>query len=176
MNQHLFLLVAAVVGLLVLVSVLSALLRRRPSDYPYESYDSLLSPAERSFFGVLQQALQGEFTPLAKVRLADILRVHRSISAQRRAAAFNRVSSKHSDFVICATDTFHVIAVVELDDKSHRGEARQRRDQFLDAALAAAGIPVLHISGQRSYSIQDVRSRLASLLTRDTVGASRPNT
>jgi hypothetical protein len=84
-NEHLLLLVAAVVGLLVVVLLLSALLGRRPSDYPYESYDSLLSPAERSFFGVLQQALQGEFTPLAKVRLADILRVHRRVSAQRRA-------------------------------------------------------------------------------------------
>jgi hypothetical protein len=174
-NQHLLLLVAVVVGLLVLVSVLSALLRR-PSDYPYESYDSLLSPAERSFFGVLQQALQGEFTPLAKVRLADILRVHHSVSAQRRAAAFNRVSSKHVDFVICASDTFRVVGVIELDDKSHRGQFRQRRDQFLDAALAAADIPVLHISAQRSYSIPDVRSRLASLLTRNAVAASNPNT
>lgn len=176
MDQHLFLLVATVVGLLVVVSLLSALLGRRRLDYPYESYDSLLSPAERSFFGVLQQALQGEFTPLAKVRLADILRVHRSVSAQRRAAAFNRVSSKHADFVICASDTFRVVGVIELDDNSHRRYARQRRDQFLDAALAAAGIPVLHIPAQRSYSIQDVRSRLASLLTRDAMAASNPNT
>ena len=166
MNQHL-LLVAVVVGLLLIVAVLSALVGRRPSDYPYEHYDSLLSPAERSFFGVLQQALQGEFTPLAKVRLVDILRVHRGLSAQRRAAAFNRVSSKHADFVICASDTFRVIGVIELDDKSHRGESQQRRDQFLDAALTAAGIPVLHVPAQRSYSIQDVRNRLASLVRRD---------
>ena len=167
MNQHLFLLIAVVVGLLLVVAVLSALVGRRPSDYPYEPYDSLLSPAERSFFGVLQQALQGEFTPVAKVRLVDILQVQRGLSAQRRAAAFNRVSSKHADFVICASDTFRVIGVIELDDKSHRGESRQRRDQFLDAALAAAGIPVLHVPAQRSYSIQDVRNRLASLLRRD---------
>jgi hypothetical protein len=102
--------------------------------------------------------------------------VHHSVSAQRRAAAFNRVSSKHVDFVICASDTFRVVGVIELDDKSHRGQFRQRRDQFLDAALAAADIPVLHISAQRSYSIPDVRSRLASLLRRDAVAASNPNT
>lgn len=175
LNQHLLLIVAVVVGLLAIVAVLSALLSRRPSDYPYESYDSLLSPAERSFFGVLRQALHNEFTPLAKVRLADVLRVHRSVSTQRRVAALNRVTSKHADFVICASDTFRVAGIVELDDKSHRGDARQRRDQFLDAALAAAGIPVLHIPAQRSYSIQDVRSRLTSLLTRDAIGATNPN-
>lgn len=166
MNQHLLILVVLAVGLLVLVAALAGLLGRRPSGYPYEPYNSLLSAAERSFFGVLQQALEREFTPLAKVRLADILRVQRGVSAQQRSAAFNRVVSKHADFVICASDTFRVIGVVELDDKSHRGEARQRRDQFLDAALAAAGIPILHVVAQRSYSIQDIRSRLASLLTR----------
>jgi hypothetical protein len=72
-NQHLLVLIAVVVGLLLVVSLLSALLSRRPSDYPYESYHSLLSPAERSFFGVLQQALQGEFTLLAKVRASGHL-------------------------------------------------------------------------------------------------------
>jgi hypothetical protein len=102
--------------------------------------------------------------------------VHRSVSTQRRAGAFNRISGKHADFVICASDTFRVVGVVELDDKSHRGESRQRRDQFLDAAFAAAGIPVLHIPAQRSYSIQDLRSRLASLLTRDALTASQPDT
>jgi hypothetical protein len=57
MNQHLLILVALALGFLVLVATLAGLLGRRPSGYPYESYDSLLSAAERSFFGVLQQAL-----------------------------------------------------------------------------------------------------------------------
>jgi very-short-patch-repair endonuclease len=167
MNQYLLVLIAIAVVLFVLITALAGLLgSRRPSGYPYESYDSLLSAAERSFFGVLQQALEREFTALAKVRLADILRVQRGISAQHRSVAFNRIVSKHADFVICASDTFRVVGVVELDDKSHRAEARQRRDQFLDAALEAAGIPVLHVVAQHSYSIQDIRSRLASLLTR----------
>jgi len=177
MNEHLLILVAAVVGLLVAIGVFSAFLSgRRPSDYPYEPYDSLLSPAERSFFGVLQQAVGSSHTPLAKVRLADILRVQRGLSAQSRIAAFNRVSSKHADFVLCASDTFRVIGVVELDDKSHRGEARQRRDEFLDDALSAAGVPVLHVLAQRSYSIADIRGRLQSILSDDRPTAIRPNT
>jgi very-short-patch-repair endonuclease len=176
-NQHFLFLIALVVGLLVVVGVLSAFLgASRPSDYPYEAYDSLLSAAERSFFGVLQQTLPPQFTPLAKIRLADLLRVQRGLSAQRRSAAFNRVSSKHADFVLCASDTFRVVAVIELDDKSHRGEARQRRDQFLDGALAAAGIPVLHVAAQRSYSVADIRTRLQSFLTKDAATASNANT
>jgi very-short-patch-repair endonuclease len=175
-NEHLLTFIAVTIVFLVFVAVLSRLVVRfRPSNYPYESYDSLLSPAERSFFGVLQQALGREFTPLAKVRLADLLRVQRGVSAQRRAAAFNRVSSKHADFVVCLSDTFRVVGVVELDDKSHRRDARQRRDQFLDAALAAAGIPVLHITAQRSYSITDVRSRLQSITSGHIPTASPRN-
>jgi hypothetical protein len=176
-SQHLLFLIALVVGLLVVVGVLSAFLgARRPLDYPYEPHDSLLSPAERSFFGVLQQALAPQFTPLAKIRLADLLRVQRGLSAQRRSAAFNRVSSKHADFVLCASDTFRVVGVIELDDKSHRDEARQRRDQFLDGALAAAGIPVVHVAVQRSYSVADVRARLQSLLSANAPTAGNANT
>ena len=92
----------------------------------------------------LQQALGPELTPLAKIRLADIVRVQRGLSAQRRSAAFNRISSKHADFVLCDSKTFRVVGVIELDDKSHREETRQRRDQFFDAALAAASLQFWH--------------------------------
>jgi hypothetical protein len=173
-NENLLIPILVVVGLLVVVGVLSALLSgRAATDHPYEAYDSLLSPAERSFFGVLQQALGSEFTPLAKVRLADILRVQRGLSAQRRSAAFNRISSKHADFVLCDSKTFRVVGVIELDDKSHREETRQRRDQFIDASLAAASIPVLHVPAQRSYSISDLRTQLRSTFPSDAV---TPNT
>jgi very-short-patch-repair endonuclease len=41
--------------------------------------------------------------------------------------------------------------VIELDDASHEEEYRRDRDTFVDAALTAAGLPILHIPAQRSY-------------------------
>jgi hypothetical protein len=42
--------------------------------------------------------------------------------------------------------------------------------------LTDVGITVALIPAQRSYSMQDLRSRLASLFTRDALTASQPNT
>jgi very-short-patch-repair endonuclease len=41
--------------------------------------------------------------------------------------------------------------VIELDDASHEEESRRDRDTFVDAALTAAGLPILHIPAKSSY-------------------------
>src|SRR5438046_32622 len=81
---------------------------------------SLLTEAERSFFGVLDQALAGEYRLFAKVRLADVVRPVQGPSRSGRPAAFNSISAKHVDFVLCDPSSLRVVGVVELDDKSHR--------------------------------------------------------
>jgi len=60
------------------LSILLPFLRREHSQaerYPYRLRPSLLSPAELSFYKVLERALEGDFAIFAKVRLADILLV-----------------------------------------------------------------------------------------------------
>lgn len=134
-------------------------LRWRADDLPYVAADSLLTPAERSFFGVLQQALAPDYHVFAKVRLADIIDLQRGLSGKRRYAAFNRISAKHADFVACDPQTFRVVGVIELDDSSHRVARRQQRDRFMDSALAAASIPILRVPAQRSYSSSALREQ-----------------
>lgn len=43
---------------------------RAPATYPYERQPSLFTPAERSFLGVLRQALGSDYHVFGKVRLA----------------------------------------------------------------------------------------------------------
>ncbi len=64
--------------LLVLLVIATVLIRRfvRPQTAParepaYEALPAFLTPAERSFFGVLQQAVGSEYQIFAKVRLAE---------------------------------------------------------------------------------------------------------
>ena len=157
MNNSIYLAVLVV----VVLGVFAALLSRRggTSDLPYVAADSLLTPAERSFFGVLQQALAPNYHLFAKVRLADIIELERGLSGKRRYAAFNRISAKHADFVVCDPQTFRVVGVIELDDSSHRASKRQQRDQFMDSALAVASIPVFRVPAQRSYSVSTLREQ-----------------
>jgi hypothetical protein len=168
MNHLSYLAILVVVALLVF-GALAALVARGggTSDSPYVAADSLLTPAERSFFGVLQQALTPDYHLFAKVRLADIIELPRGLSGKRRYAAFNCISAKHADFVACDPQTFRIVGVIELDDGSHRAAKRQQRDQFMDSALAAASIPVLRVTAQRSYS--------AATLREQAEAAFRPN-
>ena len=140
-------------GLVVAVVVV----RGRRQDLPYVAAKGLLSPAERAFFLVLQRAVGEEYQLFAKVRVGDILQVRPGVEGKRRFAAFGRISSKHADFVACDARTFAVVGVIELDDRSHEREDRRRRDEFFDAAMNVAGVPVLRVAARRAYDVKELR-------------------
>ena len=142
-----------------LVALAAMAVRLARPDLPYVAARSLLTPAERVFFGVLRQAIGEDYHLFAKVRLGDILEVERGVSGKRRFAAFGRISSKHADFVACDPRTFAVAGVIELDDRSHHQRHRQERDAFFDAAMARAGVPVLRVPVQRAYSADALREQ-----------------
>lgn len=131
---------------------------------PYEKRSHFLSAAERSLFGVLEQAVDGKYLIFAKIRVADLLAVQKG--ALERQGHMNRITSKHVDFVLCDRASVAPLLAVELDDSSHDTEARQKRDQFLDDAFRAAGVPILHVRASRSYDVSlmsnQILERLAS--------------
>ncbi len=165
MNLHqLFPLLIVVVFVFVLVFIIGVFKKTGGADYPYERIEKLFSPAERSFLGVLEEIFGREYAILGKLRLADIIRVRKGLSNNARTAAWNRITSKHVDFALCDLGTREVIGVIELDDSSHQKTSRQRRDEFVDKALAAAGVPFVHITAQKSYTSAEVREQVSPLL------------
>ena len=164
-----------VVGAVVAVALCAALvaLWQRGRDLPYVAAPALLTPAERAFFGVLRQAAGRDFVLFAKVRLGDIIEVERGIEAKRRYSALNRITSKHADFVLCDPRTFQVAVVIELDDRSHRLPSRRQRDEFFDAALARAAVPLLRVPAARSYSVDALRDGLEEALRRQRAEGGR---
>ena len=163
------LLIVAVV-IVVILAVAGALLR--PADRAanpsgsspaYEAIPALLTAAERSFFGVLQQALASDYQIFAKVRLADIVRPIKSPSRSGWQSAFNRITGKHVDFVLCDSERLGIVAVVELDDRTHERLERGVRDSLVDSALADAGIPILRVSARQAYSPAQIREQVQSL-------------
>lgn len=157
--------IAALTGAALLALVaLCSLFARKVEKYPYVAAGALLTPAERSFFQALESALEGEGVKLfAKVRLGDIMQVRAGVPPKERHRAYSRISSKHADFVVCDPRTFRVMGVIELDDKSHDAPVRRRRDEFVDGALTAAGIPILRVVARRTYDLEALRSEAKSL-------------
>jgi very-short-patch-repair endonuclease len=84
---------------------------------------------------VLEQVFSNEYRILGNVRLADIIRVRKGLSKSGWATANNRIDRRHVDFAICDLRTSQVIGIIELDDSSHKSEARQRRDEFKDKGV-----------------------------------------
>jgi len=154
------------IGILILLAIVVGVIniltagRRTPKGYPYEKQDSLFTPAERSFLGVLEQAVGDNFRILGKVRLADVIRVKRGMSRAAWQSAFNQIQSKHVDFVACDPNDLTIQFVVELDDKSHAKAKRQTRDEFVNQALAAAGVPLFRFPAKRAYSVQDIQNSI----------------
>ena len=116
----------------------------RPKDkYPYERRD-LLTSNELEFYQVLYPIVcQHGWQLLMKMRLADIMAVRKG--TEDYMAYFNKIKAKHTDFVFCDPDTLEILAGLELDDPSHERPERMERDEFVDNAYAAAGIPLIHV-------------------------------
>ena len=154
--------------LAILVFAIIALVLKNPKDrgarFPYSKGQALFSPAERSFLGVLDQAIGDEYRVFGKVRVADVVEPLRGLGNSARQKAFNRISAKHFDYVLCAKDDLSVVAVLELDDKSHRQRKRQERDAFLVGLCQAASLPLIQVPAQRAYSIPELRERVRGAL------------
>ncbi|MBW2010340.1 MAG: DUF2726 domain-containing protein [Deltaproteobacteria bacterium] len=148
------------------------------TDYPYQKAGVLFTPAERSFLGVLNQAVEERGIVLGKVRVADVMipKKKKGLSPSERQRAFNKISAKHFDFLLCNNNDLSVICAVELNDSSHQSRNRQKRDKFLKGACGAAGIPLIQITVKSSYVIDEVKHLLAPHIGEKRMAAHAPQT
>ncbi len=167
-------LVLLVVAVIVLIVVLS----RKPGFFsrlfpakgsagalaealPYEACRYFFSRAENSFFQTLRQAVGDRYVIFAKVRLCDVIDVARG--TENRQRHWNRIQSKHLDFLLCDPKDFRPAVAIELDDSSHERADRAERDDFVNAALHAAGLPCIRIPAARGYSPAELLRRVAEV-------------
>lgn len=133
-------------------------------DYPYQAKKFLLTRAEKSLFGVLQQAVGDDYLIFAKVRLADLLIVRKG--TEGRQSFQNRINAKHIDFVLCNPQSVSPMVCIELDDSSHQRPDRIKRDEFVDKSMLRAKLALVRVRAQTSYRVQDIRAAIqAALLT-----------
>lgn len=150
--------------LMVIIAFVTVIVKQKAQleqTYPYEAQQRLFSPAERSFLAVLEQADNNRCRFMGKVRLADIVKVQNDLSRSALQNAFNKIQSRHVDFVACDPTTLGIRFVIELDDNTHNQAKRQGRDRFVDYALAAAGIPIVHVKAKASYTLQEIQGILS---------------
>lgn len=138
---------------------------------PYTNQKRLLSDGERRFYqqGLLP-AIGNRFNINLKTRLTDILGVP---AGQWRAAAGRKISQRHVDFVLCSKKALSIVAVIELDDASHLSEGQEEKDNHLDDALFAAGIPILRFPIYKRYDAAKIRAIVNRVLKTHPLRAKR---
>lgn len=94
----------------------------------------LLTRNEMEFYGRLHQALP-EFAILPQVALRAFIKPKAAINSSAYWRQLGKIGSKHCDFLICNPNTLDIVAIIELDDRSHN----RTRDAARDALTASAG-------------------------------------
>ena len=115
---------------------------RFPTCFPTDR-SAPLSPTELDFYKALERSLGGRDTVCMKVRLADVIECPRAVWHM----GYGRlIAQKHLDFVLIDPATTRIRAAIELDDRSHtRLPDRRARDRFVEAAMRAAGVPLVRL-------------------------------
>lgn len=157
-----------IVGAFVVATVLFMLIKPRtrhiPVQLPYSRTEYLFSNAERAFFGVLLQAVGSTSIVFAKVRVADVITPTKGLKRPDWQKAYNAVSAKHFDFLVCDPNDCSVLLAIELDDSSDNSEQSQARDALIDDACISAGLPLLRIKTARGYSVAEIQKAVEGLI------------
>jgi hypothetical protein len=149
-----------VVAMALVVIVILAFVAFINSRRPAYRRGRFLTPNEKRFLTVLDEAVGARYRVFAQVRLADLVDVDLRASNSKRRAAMNKVFGKSIDFVICEAAGLEPVAAVELDDRTHALPHRRERDAFVDAVFSEIGIPLLRARARRAYSVAAVETLL----------------
>lgn len=120
-------------------------------EFPYiKTY--LLTKNEWAFYKAIKPiADKYKLHIIAKVRIADIVSVKKGLSNKERSSAFNRIKSKHFDFLLCNPQNLAVKAAIELDDSSHDEIDRQQRDYFVDKLCEIIKLPLIRVTDSNGF-------------------------
>jgi hypothetical protein len=94
---------------------------------------SLLTANETEFFHRLQRALNG-YHVFPQVAFGAVLTDDGQLASKARWSVRAKFDRKIVDFVICERGSLKIVALIELDDRTHSASADRERDAITKAA------------------------------------------
>ena len=118
--------------------------------------------SEKTFFNELVKQNNNQYTILSKVRLEDIVSAKKSLDWKEKGIKRNYIKSKHLDFVILDNHYGNILAVIELDGKSHNTDRQGKYDKIKDDILNSVGCKFYRVKAGEDYaqSIHDVLNNM----------------
>lgn len=155
--------------LLIIVAVGAMKLHEPGLAFPFRKKGNLFTPFERTFFGLLEEAVGNEFRILCRVKMSDILTIHQSTDKKTSKNAASRAGSKNLDFVLCSKKDMSPIIAIDLVHSGGKEGYKSQRDFYVSGALDAAHIPHCRIKVRPGYKAQDIRDCIQAKLPKPTL-------
>ena len=148
--------VVIVVALVLIVAGLGTGSRETTSAKPASiRAKRLITAAERQFLETLEQALP-DCRVYVQVAMGALLDPVKGLEPRERLRVRGRFAQKIIDYVIEDRKSGEVVALVELDDRTHRAD----RDQARDAMTAEAGFRTIRFHRDRWPTPETVRAAI----------------
>jgi hypothetical protein len=136
----------------VLLAVVAAQARKGDRSGKYKRRD-LMTENELEFFGRLVAALPGHYI-FPQVAMSALLEAASGDKKQAHADRL-RIAQQRVDYVVC-NKRCEVVAVVELDDKTHS----RARDKVRDGRLEQAGIRSVRFQSRQKPTADVIRTAI----------------
>ena len=130
--------------------------------YSYARKQFIMTKAESDLYKVLQQAIGSSYMIYPQAHLSLFLS-HKPVKQDYRAA-LSVIQRKSVDFLICNKEYYEPMVAIELDDSSHNTPSRRRRDEVVDGICKSAGMPLVRVRWQPSYSANELLETIAPYL------------
>ena len=123
------------------------------SNMPY-SKKYLLTKNEWKFYKELKPiADELGYAVLAKIRVADLVDVKTENKSEWQRY-FNKIKSKHIDFILAKPENLQIVLLIELDDNTHN-TIQKDRDKFIEQVYLTTGYQLL-----RTRNADDLKNQI----------------
>jgi len=158
-EHWLWIILGFILSLMFLKKLISALKTwlLEHGSWPFYAKKLLSAPEQALYFKLCR--VFPEHIIFSQVSLSRILGVKKGYN---NYSWNNRISRMSADFVICEKD-FSVLAVIELDDKSHLIPSRIKADRKKDKAITDAGLKIVRWQIKKMPDEAEMKSLLVNI-------------
>jgi hypothetical protein len=150
--------------LLIIVAVGAMKLNEPGLAFPFKKKGNLFTPVERTFLGLIEEAVGNEYRILCRVKMSDILAIRKTTDKKTSKNAVSRAGSKHLDFVLCSKHDMSPVVAIDLVHNTGKDGYKSQRDYFVSGALDAAHLPHVRIKVRSGYKASDIRECIRAKL------------
>lgn len=141
-------------AIIIVIAVIIAGGKKKTEINGYYFSVAPLTNPEQALYWKLKESLGEEYVVLAQVSFSRFIRT-KGGDKKSNNSMFYKARQKVADYVICKKD-FSIVAIVELDDKSHKNE----RDKERDSIIESAGLKIVRWNVKQIPTSEEIQEKI----------------